>query len=299
DACDIVLTDDNFASIVTAAKWGRNVYDSISKFLQFQLTVNIVAVFLAIVGAFVFQVSPIAAVQMLWVNLIMDSLASLALATEPPTEDLLKRPPVNRSVSMITQQMYFNMFGHALYQIIALLWLLFYGPDYFGIPHGIDYMEANNGEPSQHFTIVFTLLVIMTLCNEVNCRKLRGELNVFEGITKNTIFMSIVGGTLVLQLLASELGGRWLKCYKDGLTPGQWAFCFVLGLGVLVWQQVINYVAKSFSIAHQDKAKCRRNGGLLKFSSNTGSGHINIPRRSASAQLRRNLERASTSLGVK
>ena len=91
DACDIVLIDDNFASIVVAVKWGRNVYDSISKF-RFQLTVNIVAITLAICGAFVFQESPIAAVQMLWVNLIMDSLASLALATEPPTDALLDRP---------------------------------------------------------------------------------------------------------------------------------------------------------------------------------------------------------------
>merc|ERR1712196_6399 len=84
DAADIILLDDNFASIVTAAKWGRNVYDSICKFLQFQLTVNIV-------GAFDHQKSPVAAVQMLWINLIMDSLASLALATEPPHEKLLER----------------------------------------------------------------------------------------------------------------------------------------------------------------------------------------------------------------
>ena len=116
DACDIVLLDDNFASIVTAAKWGRNVFASICKFLQFQLTVNIVALTLAIVGAFVFQESPIAAVQMLWINLIMDSLASLALATEPPSDALLHRPPVNRSASMISRQMWFNMVGQALYQ---------------------------------------------------------------------------------------------------------------------------------------------------------------------------------------
>ena len=93
EACDIILTDDNFASIVKAVKWGRNVYDSISKFLQFQLTVNIVAVSITIISAFTITDSPLRAIQMSWVNLIMDTLASLALATENPTDDLLQRKP--------------------------------------------------------------------------------------------------------------------------------------------------------------------------------------------------------------
>lgn len=97
DAADIILLDDNFASIVTAAKWGRNVYASIQKFLQFQLTVNISAVVTALVGAFAYQTSPLAAIQLLWVNLLMDSLASLALASEPPVDELLQKPPVNRT----------------------------------------------------------------------------------------------------------------------------------------------------------------------------------------------------------
>ena len=82
EASDIIITDDNFMSIVKAVSWGRNVYDSISKFLQFQLTVNVVAILVAIIGVFAITSSPLRAVQMLWVNLIMDSLASLALATE-------------------------------------------------------------------------------------------------------------------------------------------------------------------------------------------------------------------------
>jgi P-type Ca2+ transporter type 2B len=93
-ACDIILLDDNFSSIIKAVMWGRNVFDSISKFIQFQLTVNVVAITLAVVGAFSYNESPLSAVQMLWVNMIMDSLASLALATEQPTEELLDRMPV-------------------------------------------------------------------------------------------------------------------------------------------------------------------------------------------------------------
>ena len=94
NAADIILLDDDFASVVKAVIWGRNVFDSICKFLQFQLTVNVAAVSLAIVGAFSFHLSPLRATQMLWVNLIMDSLGALALASEPPVEDvLLNRPP--------------------------------------------------------------------------------------------------------------------------------------------------------------------------------------------------------------
>jgi P-type Ca2+ transporter type 2B len=89
DACDIVLLDDNFASIVTAVKWGRNIYTNVRKFLQFQLTVNVVAMFIVFLGGAIITDPPLTSVQMLWVNLIMDTFAALALATEPPTDELL------------------------------------------------------------------------------------------------------------------------------------------------------------------------------------------------------------------
>ena len=127
EASDIVLTDDNFNSIVKAVMWGRNVYDSIAKFLQFQLTVNVVAVVCAFVGACVVAESPLRAVQMLWVNLIMDTLASLALATEPPTEELLNRRPYGRNKALISRTMMKNIIGHAIYQLTVIFVLLFAG----------------------------------------------------------------------------------------------------------------------------------------------------------------------------
>ncbi|KFG63918.1 calcium-translocating P-type ATPase, PMCA-type protein [Toxoplasma gondii RUB] len=102
-AADIVLLDDNFGSIVKAVKWGRNVYDNIRRFLQFQLTVNVVAVVTAFLTATIIRESPLTAVQMLWVNLIMDSFASLALATEPPTDELLNRKPHSRHDYLISK----------------------------------------------------------------------------------------------------------------------------------------------------------------------------------------------------
>jgi P-type Ca2+ transporter type 2B len=171
DAADIILLDDNFASIVTAAKWGRNIFASIQKFLQFQLTVNICACVTALVGAFRYQESPLAAIQLLWVNLLMDSLASLALASEPPVDELLERPPVNRTDSMITKHMLANMVGQAMFQITVIMVLLFKGPDYFGFPHG----HSLQNENSEHYTFIFNSFVWMQLFNEINCRMLKGE----------------------------------------------------------------------------------------------------------------------------
>lgn len=107
--------------------WGRNVYDSIAKFLQFQLTVNVVAVVVAFFGACFVADSPLKAVQMLWVNLIMDTLASLALATEMPTPDLLSRKPYGRTKPLISRTMMKNITGQAVYQMTIIFALLFAG----------------------------------------------------------------------------------------------------------------------------------------------------------------------------
>eukprot|EP01071_Lankesteria_metandrocarpae_P002134 Lankesteria_metandrocarpae@DN2101_c0_g1_i1.p1 len=130
EAADIILLDDNFGSIVKAIRWGRCIYDNIRRFLQFQLTVNIVAVVLAVIGAIVLRESPLTTVQLLWVNLIMDSLGSLALATEPPTEDLLDRKPHSRTDYLISKTMWRNILGQAVYQLSVLLPLLFAGERY-------------------------------------------------------------------------------------------------------------------------------------------------------------------------
>ena len=127
EAADIILLDDNFSSIVTAAKWGRNIYNCIRKFLQFQLTVNVVAIFMAFMGGVVLGESPLTAIQLLWVNLIMDTFAALALATEPPSDDLLKGKPYSKTESIITKSMWRNIVCQSLYQIIVLSFMLFLG----------------------------------------------------------------------------------------------------------------------------------------------------------------------------
>ncbi|XP_072522097.1 plasma membrane calcium-transporting ATPase 2 isoform X1 [Salminus brasiliensis] len=241
EASDIILTDDNFTSIVKAVMWGRNVYDSISKFLQFQLTVNVVAVIVAFTGACITQDSPLKAVQMLWVNLIMDTFASLALATEPPTESLLMRKPYGRNKPLISSTMTKNILGHGIYQLIIIFTLLFVGEQIFDIDSGRN--APLHSPPSEHYTIIFNTFVMMQLFNEINARKIHGERNVFDGIFRNPIFCSIVLGTFAIQIVIVQFGGKPFSC--SPLDLEKWMWCVFLGLGELVWGQVISTVPNS------------------------------------------------------
>ncbi|KAF7208045.1 plasma membrane calcium-transporting ATPase 2 isoform X5 [Nothobranchius furzeri] len=241
EASDIILTDDNFSSIVKAVMWGRNVYDSISKFLQFQLTVNVVAVIVAFTGACITQDSPLKAVQMLWVNLIMDTFASLALATEPPTESLLRRKPYGRNKPLISSTMTKNILGHAVYQLVLIFTLLFVGEQMFDIDSGRN--APLHAPPSEHYTIIFNTFVMMQLFNEINARKIHGERNVFDGIFGNPIFCSIVLGTFVVQVIIVQFGGKPFSCHP--LSLEQWMWCVFIGLGELVWGQVIASIPNS------------------------------------------------------
>ncbi|KAL6464534.1 hypothetical protein MHYP_G00268510 [Metynnis hypsauchen] len=238
EASDIILTDDNFTSIVKAVMWGRNVYDSISKFLQFQLTVNVVAVIVAFTGACITQDSPLKAVQMLWVNLIMDTLASLALATEPPTEALLLRKPYGRDKPLISRTMMKNILGHAVYQLVVTFTLLFAGEKFFNIDSGRN--SPLHAPPSEHYTIIFNVFVMMQLFNEINARKIHGERNVFDGVYRNPIFCSVVLGTFALQIIIVQFGGKPFSC--TALTLDQWLWCIFIGVGELLWGQFISAI---------------------------------------------------------
>jgi Ca2+-transporting ATPase len=112
---------------IQVVRWGRSVYVNIQKFIQFQLTVNVVALTINFISALADGEVPLTAVQLLWVNLIMDTLGALALATEPPTDDLLLRPPVGRTAPLITNFMFRNIAGQAIYQLIVLFTLQFGG----------------------------------------------------------------------------------------------------------------------------------------------------------------------------
>ena len=136
NAADIIIQDDNFASIVKACMWGRNVFDNIRRFLQFQLTVNVVALITSFIGSCILKESPLQAIQLLWVNLIMDSLASLALATERPKPELLQRPPYRKREYIINQKMIKHILGQGLWQAFILFFIVFGGHTF--IPEGAE-----------------------------------------------------------------------------------------------------------------------------------------------------------------
>jgi Ca2+-transporting ATPase len=218
ESSDIVILDDNFASVATVLKWGRCVYNNIQKFIQFQLTVNVAALVINFVAAVSAGEVPLTAVQLLWVNLIMDTLGALALATEQPAKELMDKPPVGRTAPLITNIMWRNLLAQASYQIIILLTLQFKGESIFGVTE-----KVND-------TLIFNTFVLCQVFNEFNARKLEKK-NVFKGIHKNRLFLGIIVITIVLQVVMVE----FLKKFADTerLNWLQWGAC--IGISALSW----------------------------------------------------------------
>ncbi|KNC45963.1 plasma membrane calcium ATPase [Thecamonas trahens ATCC 50062] len=223
DASDIVILDDNFKSIVNAVVWGRGVFDNIRKFLQFQLTVNVVALSLALVAAVGQRGIPLKAVQLLWVNLIMDTMAALALGTEVPTRDLLRRAPYGRDIALISPVMWRNIIGQSVVQLAILIPLLFAGESLLNLdtsanPQDLIYLE----------TLIFNIFVMLQVFNEINARKVNNEWNVFEGFFTNAIFVGVIIITLILQVFLVQVGGRITNTTQ--LTAIEWLVCIAIGL---------------------------------------------------------------------
>ncbi|KAL3420726.1 calcium p-type atpase [Phlyctema vagabunda] len=221
EASAIILMDDNFNSIVKAMMWGRAVNDAVKKFLQFQVTVNITAVLLTFISAVSSgsQSSVLTAVQLLWVNLIMDTMAALALATDPPTDSILDRKPDPKSAPLITITMWKMIIGEAIYQLAITLLL------YFGAKSILSYETQR--EQDQIPTLVFNTFVWMQIFNQWNNRRLDNKFNIFEGITRNYFFIGInvvmVGG----QVMIIFVGGKAFNVVH--LNGAQWAYSIVLG----------------------------------------------------------------------
>lgn len=235
EASDIIIMDDNFASIEKTVMWGRSVYDNIRKFVQFQLTVNVTALTISLVGAFhkPWQ-NPLTAVQLLWVNLIMDTMAALALATEQPTRALLDRHPFKKDSHLITKVLWRFIFGHSLYQLIALILTLQFAEEWLNMEVEIDEITGRN---VTHLTVVFNVFVWMQIFNEINARKVNNERNVFDGIFTNWIFWMIIIISVIAQGIMVELGGKFAS--TTGLTALEWGYSIAWGAGIIIWHQVV------------------------------------------------------------
>ena len=232
EACDIVILDDNIQSMAKAVLWGRNVFQSIRKFLQFQLVVNVVAVSLNFISACAgIEELPLAAVPLLWVNMIMDSMGALALATEPPSPKLMERKPFGRFAPLVNKEMWRNVIVMSTYQLIVCLVLLFAGEDLLNLKNKGDHhyvvLRLNS--------VIFNTFVMMQVFSEINSRKI-SEIAVFENIHKSPVFISIIIATVATQVALIEGVGRSVVGPAVGfmnLSSTEWWVSVLIGTGAL------------------------------------------------------------------
>ena len=242
EASAIILMDDNFSSIIKAIMWGRSVNDAVAKFLQFQITVNITAVILAFVSAVSSSTSQsvLSAVQLLWVNLIMDTFAALALATDAPTEKILDRQPTPKRAALITINMWKMIIGQATYQLVVTFVLYFAGAS---ILH-----YNTTAQPSlqtQLDTMVFNTFVWMQIFNEFNNRRLDNKFNIFEGVHKNPFFIGINAIMIGGQIIIVFIGGKAFQIERINGT--QWAICILCALPCLLWAVVLRCIPDKYA----------------------------------------------------
>ena len=252
ESADIVLLDDSFSSIVTAYKYGRNIYDFIRKFVQFIITTFIVTIFMTFLGNIILKDSPLSAIKILWVNLIMDSFASLALSNEKPSNELLNRKLYSRDANILTSMMKLNIISQALLQIIILTIILLYGDIIFGVPSDreLHHFVWNNVN-GYHLTIFFDIFVFMQLFNLINSRKLsKDEYNVFSGILENLCFIFIQSFILLGQIIIVNCGGRAARVKP--LSINQHCVCLGIASLTLICRFIVNLLPIDTTEPNQD-----------------------------------------------
>ena len=225
EASDITLLDDSFNSIGTAVMWGRSLYKNIQRFIVFQLTINFVALFIVLLGSLVGTTLPLTVTQMLWVNLIMDTFAALALASIPPSESVMKEKPRKSTDFIITKSMRYYILGMGFAFLVLLMGMLFW------------FNSEEGGMTTYRLTVFFTFFVMLQFWNLFNARVFGTSDSAFKGISKSygmeLIILAILGG----QILIVQFGGAVFRTVPlDFMT---WmtivvSTSFVLWIGELV-----------------------------------------------------------------
>ncbi len=224
EASDITLLDDSFSSITTAVMWGRSLYQNIQRFILFQLTINVAALIIVLLGSIFGHELPLMVTQMLWVNLIMDTFAAGALASLPPNLRVMDNKPRKNEDFIITPSMRFNILFVGFSFVIILLGLLFY--------------FSNNGEVSRYdLSRFFTIFVMLQFWNMFNAKAFASGKSAFHGLSKSIGFLIVAFVILVGQILIVEFGGEVFRTVP--LTLKDWAVIigstsFVLWIGEII-----------------------------------------------------------------
>lgn len=225
EASDIVLLNDSFATIIKAIEWGRNIYENFKRFICFQLTVNFASVFVVFVSILLGLKAPFNALQLLWVNIIMDGPPALSLGLEPNYKDLMKRKPTRRGENIISKTMLLRIILIGSYiSIVFLCQYLF------------NFLDANAEEQS---TVLFTLFVLFQLFNSFNCRELHSQ-SIFKHITKNKIMLVVVTITFILQILIIQFASSFFGTVP--LDLNMWLKLFATASTVIIFVEVFKFI---------------------------------------------------------
>jgi Ca2+-transporting ATPase len=238
EASKIVLLDDAFSTIVKAVHWGRSLYENIQRFIQFQLTINVSALTIAFLGPFFGVKPPFTILQLLWINVIMDTFAAIALCSEPPRPGMMRLPPKRRDENILTHGMLWNIFTTAGFFVVVMMGLLLL------MKADVGPVADPEGERSGEFrqftvwqvSVFFTVYVFFQVWNEINCRSLVPEVSGFEGLFRNPVFLGIVGITVVVQVLIVTFGGPVFQV--QALGPLTWLVIIAFTASVLIFAEV-------------------------------------------------------------
>ncbi len=230
EASDIVLTDDNFGSIIKAIKWGRTLYENVQKFLQFQLTINFSALAIAILSPILktafpehhFQMMPLTVLQLLWVNIVMDTLAAFALGLEPPKDEIMKEKPKKRDDSFINKYMIFNILSMGIFFTAVIMSFQAY-----------DILGTLKLKGSLAFsTSLFTCYIFMQVFNLFNARVIKPDSSITKGLSQSHSFLSVLLLVSVVQVLITQFGGKFFG--TQPLPLSMWLKIMYVGFWTLM-----------------------------------------------------------------
>lgn len=231
-AADIVIMDDNILSISKAILFGRTIFKSIRKFIIFQLTVNICALTISIIGPFIGINTPITIIQMLWINMIMDTLAGLAFSFEPPLNEYMNEYPKQKDEAIINKYMYTEILITGFYS--ALICILFLK---LPIVRTIIRVEDNY---KYLMTAYFALFIFISIFNAFNARTKR--INLLSNLTKNIVFLITFILIIIIQIYLIYFGGDLFRTY--GLTSLEFIFVIILAFSVIPFDMIRKIIIK-------------------------------------------------------
>ena len=229
EASDMVLLDDSFSTIIKAVQWGRGIYENFKRFIQFQLTVNVSSVVVVICSILAGFSAPFTALELLWINIIMDGPPALTLGLEPIRPNLLKHKPTRRNENIISKKMLLRIFVNGIF--ISVIFMLQHFKNFLG------------AAPEEEATVLFTLFVLFQLFNAFNCREL-DDTPMFKNLLKNKLMLGVFLLVLILQGIITQFGAAVFETVP--LSAAMWGKMLLTAFTVIILNEGIKAVKRLF-----------------------------------------------------